>query len=70
MMADENSPGGEFSNVATQALASETAENGWVIFESDYTRAKKSHYYGIIQLQVFLHKREEMQFPKMDDATG
>ena len=34
MMADENSPGGEFSNAA-QALASESAENGWVIFDCD-----------------------------------
>ena len=35
MMADANSPGGEFSNAATQALASESAENGWVIFDCD-----------------------------------
>ena len=34
MMADANSPGGEFSNAATR-LASESAENGWVIFDCD-----------------------------------
>lgn len=35
MVADANSPGGEFSNPATQALASESAANGWVIFDCD-----------------------------------
>lgn len=34
MMADENSPAGEFSDT-DQALLSTTAENGWVIFDCD-----------------------------------
>lgn len=34
-LADANSPGGEFSNPATQALTSESAANGWMIFDCD-----------------------------------
>jgi len=34
-MADEFSPCGEFSNPATQALVSTTADNGYMIYDTD-----------------------------------
>lgn len=52
MMADENSPGGEFSNT-DQALQSTSAENGWVIFDCDLYNTPVSS--GVEDVTGFLY---------------
>ena len=52
MMADVNSPGGEFSETS-EPLLSETADNGWVIFDADLYNTPISD--GIEDLTGFLY---------------